>query len=253
MSLFTQRNAFSPVDTTHVYEDHSDAPNTLSKALLDWLIDFVFSHRRFARPRGCTTISGWYVTQILTGPHRREGLHFVFPFAQRITSSPVDTTLVYEDPSDAPNTSSKAPLARLVVFVFSHRRSTRPRGAPRAAPLLPGPRIVSVALLALVSVGAACRVVFVALLALVSVAPPLLARHSVSPPRVVYVTLRALAACVSVAPPRVASIAADIRMSSPKTAPGSPSRPQLGKPFLAQADIALAKATGSITSPKKSP
>ena len=133
VTLFTQRNASSPVDTTHVYEDPSDAPNTLPKALFDRLIDFVFSHRRFARPRGCTTISGWYVTQILTGPHRREGLHFVFPFAQRITSSPVDTTLVYEDPSDAPNTSSKAPLARLVVFVFSHRRSTRPRGAPRAA------------------------------------------------------------------------------------------------------------------------
>ena len=109
---------------------------------------------------------------------RRGVLLRVSLFTQRNAFSPVDTTHVYEDPSDAP----------LPILSISYS----PRGA--------------------------------------------LLAHEVAPPSQGGAQLDA----------------ADIRMSSPKTAPGPPSRPQLGKPILAPAEIALAKATGSITSPRKS-
>jgi len=168
VSFFTQRNASSPVDTTHVYEDPSDAPNTSFKVLLARLGDSVFSHRRSARPRGCTAISGWCVTQILTGPHRRRGLHFVFPFAQRITSSVVDTT----------HTTRIHPRREVLCqkhFVPISSISYSPRGA--------------------------------------------LLAHEVASPSQGGAQLDA----------------ADIRMSSPKTAPGPPFRPRLEKPILAPA------------------
>jgi len=67
-----------------------------------------------------------FFSQILTAPPKGDLLCASF-FTQRNASSPVDTTHVYEDPFDAPSASSKALLARLVGFVFSHRRPARPR------------------------------------------------------------------------------------------------------------------------------